>query len=175
MKTEASKRGSCPQRTNCRASSVCPLPATPRWLVPPFLAFLLLAGVTFVGAQSYSIDWCSMDSGGTSTGGVYLVSGSIGQLDAEMMTGGSFTLEGGFEGIIVQLPGPPYIVINLSATNSVSFSWLAGSTTWQLQENTNLNTTNWVNVGTPPQQVGGVMQVIVSPPPGTHFYRLLSP
>ena len=34
--------------------------------------------------------------GGTSTGGVYSVSGTIGQPDAGLLTGGSYTLAGGF-------------------------------------------------------------------------------
>ena len=46
-----------------------------------FLLFLLLPVVIF--AQSYSIDWYKIaGGGGTSTGGVYSVSGTIGQNDA---------------------------------------------------------------------------------------------
>ena len=41
----------------------------------------------------YSLDWFSIDGGaGTSTGGVYSVSGTIGQPDAGTMAGGSYTL-----------------------------------------------------------------------------------
>jgi hypothetical protein len=43
--------------------------------------------------QTYSIDWFTIDGGGgTSTGGVYGVSGTIGQPDAsaQPMTGGGF-------------------------------------------------------------------------------------
>ena len=40
--------------------------------------------------QSYSIDWSTIDGGGgTSTGGVYTVSGTIGQPDAGTMSGES--------------------------------------------------------------------------------------
>jgi hypothetical protein len=40
-------------------------------------------------AQSYSIDWFTIDGGvGTSTGGVYSVSGTIGQPDAGVGGGG---------------------------------------------------------------------------------------
>ena len=47
---------------------------------------LKITGLTFAlnaAAQSYSIDWHTIDGGrGTSTGGVYAVSGTIGQHDA---------------------------------------------------------------------------------------------
>jgi hypothetical protein len=50
--------------------------------------FLLVAALcaslaAVVMAQNYSIDWFTIDGGGgTSTGGVYSVSGTIGQPDA---------------------------------------------------------------------------------------------
>jgi hypothetical protein len=59
-------------------------------------------------AQSYSIDWFTIDGGGgTSTGGVYSVTGTIGQPDAGgLMSGGNYTLQGGFWSIqAVQTPG----------------------------------------------------------------------
>ena len=47
--------------------------------------------------------------GGTSTGGGYTVTGTIGQPDAGTMGGGTFSLNGGFWGIIaaIQTPGAP--------------------------------------------------------------------
>ena len=43
----------------------------------------LLAGLLSASAQPYTIDWWTIDGGGgTSTGGVYSVSGTIGQPDA---------------------------------------------------------------------------------------------
>ena len=49
-------------------------------------------------AQTYSIDWSTIDGGGgTSTGGVYSVSGTIGQPDAGgPMTNGQYSVTGGF-------------------------------------------------------------------------------
>ena len=49
-------------------------------------------------AQPYSLDWFTIDGGGgTSTGGVYLVSGTIGQPDAGgPMTDGNYSLTDGF-------------------------------------------------------------------------------
>jgi hypothetical protein len=56
---------------------------------------------TSAHAQSYSIDWFTIDGGGgTSTGGVYSVSGTLGQADAGEASGGNYSLIGGFWGAI---------------------------------------------------------------------------
>ena len=68
-------------------------------------------------AADYSLDWSTLDGGGgTSTGGVYSVSGTIGQPDAGAMSGGSFTLVGGFWGIVaaLQTPGARLLTITLN-------------------------------------------------------------
>jgi len=46
----------------------------------------------------YDLSWNTIDSGGYtySSGGVYSVGGTIGQLDAGIMSGGVYTLSGGF-------------------------------------------------------------------------------
>ena len=51
-----------------------------------------------VHAQNFAIDWFTIDGGGgTSTGGVYSISGTIGQPDAgPVLTGGNYSLVGGF-------------------------------------------------------------------------------
>jgi len=76
-------------------------------------------------AQSYTIDWYKIaGGGGTSTGGTYQVSGTIGQPDASgAMTGGSYTLTGGFWSLIsvVQTAGLPSLTIT-RAGNSVIVS-----------------------------------------------------
>ena len=58
---------------------------------------ILLSTVT-LHAQNYSIDWFKIaGGGGTSTGGLYQVSGTIGQHDAgPVMTNGQFSVTGGF-------------------------------------------------------------------------------
>jgi hypothetical protein len=63
-----------------------------------FLAVLLLNGGSAFG--QYDLSWNTVDGGGgTSTGGAYTVSGTIGQTDAGVMAGGGpggFELSGGF-------------------------------------------------------------------------------
>ncbi len=64
------------------------------------MLFLLATGITFVSAQSdgYHLRQWKVAGGGTtfSTGGSYRVGGTIGQHDAGTLSGGSFTVRGGF-------------------------------------------------------------------------------
>lgn len=59
---------------------------------------LPLLAVAGAAAQSFEIDWYTIDGGGEmfSTAGEFTLSGTIGQPDAGEMSGGSFALTGGF-------------------------------------------------------------------------------
>ena len=64
-------------------------------------ALLLLASVAL--AQSgggYDLTWNTIDGGGTtwSEGGGYSLGGTVGQPDAGLLSGGGYTLAGGFWG-----------------------------------------------------------------------------
>ncbi len=131
-------------------------------------------------AQQYSINWFKVaGGGGTSTGGTYQVSGTIGQPDAGgPMTGGSYSLTGGFWSIItvVQTPGAPLLTIALnSQPPTVTVSWPASATNYVLQQNPNLTTANWTPVGLPVSTNGATLSVTISPPLGNLFFRLNSP
>ena len=130
-------------------------------------------------AQSFSIDWFTIDGGGgTSTGGVLSVSGTIGQSDAnpQPMTGGNFSLVGGFWSLLaMQTPGAPLLTIQLTGTNTALVSWPSPSTGFTLQKNFDLNTTNWSAVPQPPADNGTRRFIIVDPPVGNLFYRLCKP
>jgi len=129
-------------------------------------------------AQTYSIDWYTIDGGGgTSTGGVYSVAGTVGQPDAGTMSGGSYSLAGGFWGIIsaIQTPGAPLLTIRLTQTNTVVVSWPSPSAGFGVQQNADLNTANWT---TPPESItdnGTNKFIVVNPPLGNRFYRLFKP
>jgi hypothetical protein len=58
----------------------------------------LAAAASPAMAQPFAIDWYTIDGGGgTSAGGAFSLSGTIGQADAGgPMTGGTFSLTGGF-------------------------------------------------------------------------------
>ena len=149
---------------------------------PLFLAatVVLAVAVSSARAQSYSIDWYTIDGGGgTSTGGVYTVSGTIGQPDAGHMSGGNYTIDGGFWGIIaaIQTPGAPTLRVVRTTTNTVVVAWPAPSTGFNLQQNAAVNNgAIWGGVSNVSSNiVGSEIQVIVSPPVGNRFYRLKSP
>jgi hypothetical protein len=152
----------------------CARRITPGWT--SFVSLLwLIAATTGIG-QDYTIDWFTIDGGGgTSTGGVYSVSGTIGQPDAGTMSGGNYTLNGGFWGIIaaVQTPGAPLLTIFRTATNTVVVSWPSASGSFSLQLNSDLKTTNWTGAGVPLDD-GTNKYIIVSPPVGNRFYRLVN-
>jgi hypothetical protein len=122
-------------------------------------------------AQSYSIDWFTIDGGGgTSTGGVYSVSGTIGQPDAgDAMTGGNYSVTGGFWSLIsvLQTAGAPTLTITY-AGNQTIVSWSPSVTGWTLQTNNNLATGTWGNY------LGAVSnnRLTNSPSQGNLFFRL---
>ncbi len=67
------------------------------------LALLLLLAASHALAQSgggYDLSWTTIDGGGYtfSTGGAYSLGGTLGQPDAGVLSGGNFTLTGGFWG-----------------------------------------------------------------------------
>jgi len=135
----------------------------------------LLAVVAAVQAQ-YSIDWHTIDGGGgTSTVGVYTVSGTIGQPDAGRMSGGQYTLEGGFWGIFgaVQTPGAPNLTVLLTSTNTVLVSWEHPSTGFNLEQNPVVSGGTWTSVTNSPVQVDDQWHMVVPAPAGNRFYRLV--
>ena len=146
-------------------------------ILPAIAALLLPAAAS---AQNYSIDWYKISGGGgmNSTGGVYSVSGTIGQHDAGgPMTGGNYSVTGGFWALYaVQTPGAPLLSIVRTTTNTVAVFWPSPSTGWTLQQNTNgIATVNWSNAPGTIQDDGTTKTLIVNPPTGNRFYRLKSP
>lgn len=142
------------------------------------VAVLLLVFASTAYPQSYSIDWCKVaDGGGTSAGGAYTVSGTIGQPDAGAMSGGNYSLTGGYWALIaaVQQPGAPLLVITRSGPN-VILSWSATATGFVLESNIKLAVTNgWSAVSPLPETVNGFNYVTNVINPGNNFYRLRHP
>jgi hypothetical protein len=129
-------------------------------------------------AQSYSIDWYKIGGGGgTSTGATYQVTGTIGQPDASgAMTGGSYSLTGGFWSLIVvvQTAGLPNLCIAHSG-NSVIVSW-PNTASCTLQSNGNLaDTLGWNPYGGTVNTAYGSNSIAISPPTGNLFFRLSYP
>ena len=134
----------------------------------------LLCGRQNISAQSYSIDWFTVDGGGgTSTGGVYSVSGTIGQPDAGTMSGGNYSIQGGFWSVIaaIQTQGAPLLTIT-RADPSVIVSWPSPSTGFVLQETASLANAIWTNVAQTPVDNGTNKSITITPPMGNKYYRL---
>jgi len=129
-------------------------------------------------AQNYSIDWYKIaGGGGTSSGGPYSLSGTIGQPDAGgPMTGGNYSVTGGFWSLIslVQTPGLPNLTISYSG-NTVIVSW-PDTGTYVLQQNGNLSSpAAWAASGLTVTTSNGTNSVSITLPSGSLFFRLAAP
>ena len=62
--------------------------------------FLMVSSVSAATVADYDVSWWTVDGGGTtnSSGGSYTLGGTAGQPDAGVLTGGDYTLAGGFWG-----------------------------------------------------------------------------
>ncbi|HEX5220917.1 MAG TPA: hypothetical protein VFZ59_15210 [Verrucomicrobiae bacterium] len=134
---------------------------------------------TIAQAQSFSIPWHTIDGGGgTSTGAVYSVSGTIGQPEAGTIRGSGYSLNSGFWSLLslVQTPEAPLLTITLTPTNTAVISWPSVAAGFTLQHNTNhVASLNWSNVSTGIQDNGTTKYLILNPPAGSRFYRLFKP
>jgi hypothetical protein len=72
------------------------------------------------------------------------------------------------------LSTPPTLGIQ-PATNGITLFWPVTTTTYRLQQNSDLTTANWVSNTIPVNVVNGTNQVTVSPATGNLFFRLINP
>ena len=142
------------------------------------LLSILNSQLSTARAQQYSIDWFKIaGGGGASTNGQYAVSGTIGQHDASgAMTGGNYSLTGGYWSLIsvLQTPGAPKLYISHAGT-TVTVSWqnVAG---WNLYQNGNLSApvANW-SASSGMTTANGTNYWSVSNPTGVQFFHLKNP
>ena len=148
-------------------------------IMKKLILLLALLAPALSQAQNYSIDWYKVaGGGGTSTGTnggtVYALSGTIGQQDASSaMTGGNYSLTGGFWSLIALVQnGGPILTIAHSG-NSAIVAWPYPSTGFFLQTNNNLTTTNWINyTGVIATNIPGSNTATITPPLGNLYFRL---
>ena len=148
------------------------------------LALVIVASAVGALAQApltAAPDWFTIDGGGgTSTGGVYSVSGTIGQPDAGVMSAANYSLVGGFWAIVaaVQTPGAPLLSVERSGT-SVRVFWQSPGTDFLLDQTTALasppSATVWTPVAFPYQTNDMQISITVPAPTGNEFYRLRKP
>ncbi|MGC8991596.1 MAG: hypothetical protein ACP5MD_15885 [Verrucomicrobiia bacterium] len=127
----------------------------------------------------YSIAWSTMaGGGGTSTGGVFSVTGTAGQADAGQMSGGDYVLTGGFWSFPEEPQSPiaPVLAVALG-DGSVVLSWPWPSPGWVLEATNSLPSVSidWPEVPPPYETNGPNLQYIEPAPAGTRFYRLHKP
>jgi hypothetical protein len=130
-------------------------------------------------AQNYAVDWFTIDGGGgTSTGGVFSISGTIGQPDAGKLAGGNYVLDGGFWGIVlaIQTPGAPFLSITRSNSSVIVF-WPAPAPGFVLDETTTLTgaPAPWTPVAFPYQTNATHIGISAPATTGNRFYRLRKP
>jgi hypothetical protein len=128
----------------------------------------------FCQAQSYSVTGSVVaGGGGTSSGGSYQVSGTIGQPEAgAAMSGGGYSLTGGFWSSISVI-GPLLTISHTSTTVTISWPTTAGYT---LQQNNNLaSKASWVNSGYTVSTNNGTNSISITSPTGALFFRLDNP
>jgi hypothetical protein len=131
---------------------------------------LALAGS--VRAQDYSIDWFTIDGGGgTSAGGVYSLSGIIGQPDGGgPFTGGQYSIIGGFWALLptaLQVGGAPTLTIVSAGPGQATISWSPSTPGFVLQQTALLSPPNWTNS---PSGATNSVTIPVNLP--IRFYRL---
>ena len=133
----------------------------------------LLAGMATASSQSFTILWSTLGGGGgTSTGGVYSLSGTLGQADAGgPLTNGIYSVTGGFWAFptAVQTPGTPALTITPLTPGQARISWSPNTSGFILQETASPSTASW---GDSPS---GALNPVNVPAAGAKFYRLRKP
>jgi hypothetical protein len=147
----------------------------------PFAITVLLAALILphaVQAQNYSINWCTIGGGGGSSTGTsgtntYTVSGTIGQPATATMSGGNYSLTGGFWSIlaVVQTPGSPELSITRSGSQAV-LSWSVPATGFVLQQSSTLAPNSWTASSAILTTNSTNITVTVNVTNGYQFFRL---
>ena len=147
----------------------------------PTIRLVILVSTLFVEnfaaqAQSYALSSFTIDGGGgTSSGGNYTLSGTIGQPDAGTLAGGSYKLVGGFwnDVLAVPIPGGSTLTI-LRSGSTVIIAWPSAATVFVLEAADSLSTSpiTWTPVSQTPAMSGNQQIITVSASSQTKLYRL---
>ena len=138
----------------------------------------LLANHSCVLAQDFALKWYALSGGaGVCTGGVYSVSGTVGQPVVGPSSGGDYTLEGGYWSVVavVPTPGAPELKAVRSG-QGVLISWPSTSPGFVLEEAISLPPPNgWGVINQAVIVIGGENTVTIPAVSGNRFYRLRKP
>lgn len=141
------------------------------------LSLALSVSVSYA-ATDIAVDWFTIDgSSGVSAGMGYSIIGTAGQPDVAVLSGGQYTLEGGFWSLVAHPPTStmPLLSMSMTPTNTIVISWPYPSDGFILQQNQNLATANWTALLATRLRVDDQWQVNISTSSGTWFYRLYRP
>lgn len=143
--------------------------------------FLLVLGAALVPlaslvAQNYAINWYTVGSGGgTSSGGIYVLTGTVGQPDAGVLTGAEFELVGGFWSVLSSVPSTvfPVLTVYVTTNDAIVVAWpSSSSSSIVLQESTDIYAPSWVPSSQPIVSDGITKSVTINSPAGRLFFRL---
>ncbi len=135
----------------------------------------LIVACGSASAQSggpWAITSSTLDGGGaSSTGGVWKVTGTIGQADAstQKATSGGWAVAGGFWPGAVAVPGGPMLALFPLDSANVTIAWTAAAVGYQLQYSTDLKL--WIDY--PGLTISGAANVVWPLRSGPrYFFRL---
>ena len=90
---------------------------------------LFVMSAVSVSSGQYELSWYTIDGGGgTSSGGPYVLRGTIGQPDAAYSAGGNYELHGGF------WPGGPLCIVSFDDFARFADYWLTSDSTADLND-----------------------------------------
>ncbi len=117
----------------------------------------------------YSIDWCTVDGGGgSSSGGTYSVTGTVGQPDAGAMLHAPYTVAGGFWSLLGPRPEQRIWVEG----SDVIVAWPVTAGACQLQATDSLSEPLWSDVTSRPSVVDGEYRVRMPLSDFQQYFRL---
>ena len=137
-----------------------------RILLRSFVLPIWMGSVMSGLGQGFSIPWSTLDGGGgTSAGGGYTLSGTLGQPDAGVSSGSPFTLHGGFW-VFDPVTGTPRLFIAEAGGQAV-VSWTPATPGFVLQTNGTASVAGWADAPS-----GSTNPVVVPAANAARFYRL---
>jgi len=143
-----------------------------------FIRFGLVGAVGLVTAMMASFAQDSpnrsLAGGGTSSGGSFVISGTIGQTDAGLAAGGAFAVAGGFWGgaYAVQSIGALFLSVAGAGSNT-RFTWPDANGSFVLESANSLTAPiTWTLVPNPPVDSNGQRTVTLPGTSGIRFFRL---
>jgi hypothetical protein len=147
--------------------------------IAQFLLALAVVARAATALAQYSIGWYSISGGGgSSAGGPFTLSGTIGQPDTATMSGGVFTLEGGFWSVVTTVPAPGVPALSVSWRGGVlKVAWPLTAVGWVLESTPALSGPSlaWTQVTQPYQNDGTSFYITLVAPSGNTFFRLRGP